>query len=68
MAYHGERHAVNLVFVFGLVLSEGAVPAHGRQGDTETRSEWGRRSDKSQLDIGLRKNENSVNGTSDVQY
>lgn len=33
MPYHGERHAVNLVFVFGLVLSEGTVPAHGRQRD-----------------------------------
>lgn len=25
-SYHGERHPVNLMFVFGLVLSEGAVP------------------------------------------
>lgn len=42
LPYHGERHAVNLVFVFGLVLSEGTVPAHGRQRDTGTRSERGR--------------------------
>lgn len=29
--YHCERHAVNLMFVFGLVLSEWTVPVHGRQ-------------------------------------
>lgn len=26
VSYHGERHAVDLMFVFGLVLSEGTVP------------------------------------------
>lgn len=26
VSYHGKRHAVNLMFVFGLVLSERAVP------------------------------------------
>lgn len=30
VSYHGERHAVNLVFVFGLVLSEGTVPEQER--------------------------------------
>ena len=30
-SYHGERHAVDLVFVFGLVLSEGAVPGQDRE-------------------------------------
>lgn len=31
VSYHGERHAVNLVFVFGLVLSEGTVPEQERR-------------------------------------
>lgn len=31
VSYHGERHAVNLVFVFGLVLSEGTVPEQKRK-------------------------------------
>lgn len=30
MSYHGQRHAVYLMFVFGLVLPEGAVPARER--------------------------------------
>ena len=29
--YHGERHAVDLMFVFGLVLSEGTVPEQERE-------------------------------------
>lgn len=33
--YHGESHAVDLMFVFGLVLSEGAVPGRRQTGDTE---------------------------------
>lgn len=31
MSYHGECHAVDLVFVFGLVLSEGTVPEQERE-------------------------------------
>lgn len=31
VSYHGERHAVNLMFVFGLVLSEGTVPEQERE-------------------------------------
>lgn len=30
-AYHGQRHAVYLMFIFGLVLSEGAVPEDDRE-------------------------------------
>lgn len=44
MSYHGERHAVNLMFVFGLVLSEGTVPGQER-GERET--------DADTLDCGL---------------
>lgn len=33
--YHGERHAVDLMFVFGLVLSEGTVPEQ-EKGERET--------------------------------
>lgn len=29
--YHGERHAVDLMFVFGLVLSEGTVPEQEKE-------------------------------------
>lgn len=29
--YHGERHAVDLMFVFGLVLSEGTVPEREKE-------------------------------------
>lgn len=75
LPYHSERHAVNLVFVFGLVLSEGTVPAHGRQRDTGTRSERGRgsghRHSKRKL-IGYLppKNDNEKYSvvTSDVRY
>lgn len=31
LPYHGERHAVDLMFVFGLVLSEGTVPAREKE-------------------------------------
>lgn len=31
-SYHGKRHAVNLMFVFGLVLSERTVPKQKRRG------------------------------------
>lgn len=31
VSYHGECHAVDLVFVFGLVLSEGTVPKQERE-------------------------------------
>lgn len=43
VSYHGERHAVDLVFVFGLVLSEGTVPEKERQTEvrvTETTSRF----------------------------
>lgn len=41
MSYHGERHAVNLVFVFGLVLSEGTVPEQeNRERKMYTDTEW----------------------------
>lgn len=30
VSYHSERHAVNLMFVFGLVLSERTVPKQRR--------------------------------------
>lgn len=30
-SYHGQRHPVNLVFVFGLVLPERAVPEKGAE-------------------------------------
>lgn len=35
MTYHGECHAVNFMFVFGLVLSERTVPEE-REGERET--------------------------------
>lgn len=38
VSYHGERHAVNLMFVFGLVLSEGTVPERERR-DRQTDDE-----------------------------
>lgn len=31
VSYHSERHAVNLVLVFGLVLSEWTVPGQRRK-------------------------------------
>lgn len=48
MSYHGERHAVNLMFVFGLVLSEGTVPGQEREeretdADTLTVDYWKKR-------------------------
>lgn len=39
VSYHGERHAVNLMFVFGLVLSERTVPKQRREGDREAEGE-----------------------------
>lgn len=36
VSYHGERHAVNLMFVFGLVLSEGTVPEQEREREIYT--------------------------------
>lgn len=35
VSYHGKRHAVNLMFVFGLVLSERTVPKQRREGEME---------------------------------
>lgn len=36
VSYHGQCHAVNLMFVFGLVLSEGTVPEQERERERET--------------------------------
>lgn len=35
VSYHGERHAVNLMFVFGLMLSERTVPEQRREREKE---------------------------------
>lgn len=40
VSYHGKRHAVNLMFVFGLVLSERTVPKQERGRDGERKGEW----------------------------
>lgn len=40
VSYHGERHAVNLMFVFGLVLSEGTVPEEEREREREIYCDW----------------------------
>lgn len=36
--YHGERHPVDLVLVFGFVLSEGTVTAEIREGTNKCKA------------------------------
>lgn len=42
VSYHGERHAVDFVFVFGLVLSEGTMPKAGERvrDNVDTGDDW----------------------------
>ena len=48
-SYHGERHAVDLMFVFGLVLPEGTVPIEtDRQTERQTDRQAERQTDRHQ--------------------